>query len=108
LVGGPVDRVRGQSVPVQVPAVQGRPAPVWALDPVGHHQMSVQQRVTFAAGAVVEPDRQQPLSVHMLMSAMAAAGPEVVVQVGGGFGHADVVGGQHRPAGRRIPEAVED
>jgi hypothetical protein len=32
----------------------------------------------------------------------------VVVQVGGGLGHAGVVGGQHRPAGRRVTEAVED
>jgi hypothetical protein len=57
---------------------------------------------------VVEPDRQQPLAVHMLMAAMAAAGPKVVVQVGGGLGHPGVVGGQHRLAGRRIPQAVED
>jgi hypothetical protein len=108
LVGGPVDGVRSQPMPVQVPAVQGCPASVRALDPVGHHQVGVQQRVAFAAGAVVEPDRQQPLSGHMLMSAVAAAGPQVLVQVGGGLGHAGVVGSQHRPAGGRIAEAVED
>jgi len=70
--------------------------------------MGVQLRVTFAAGAVVEADRQQPLSGHVLVSTVATTSPQVVVQVGGGLGHAGVVGGQHRPAGRRIPEAVED
>jgi hypothetical protein len=64
--------------------------------------------VAFPAGAVVEHDRQQPLAVHMLVAAMAAAGAQVVIQVGGGLGYAGVVAGQHRPAGRGIAEAVED
>ena len=86
LVGGPVDGVRGQPMPVQVPAVQGRPASVRTLDPVGHHQMGVQQRITLPGGPVVEPDRQQPLSGHMLDTAVAAAGAQVLVQVGDRLG----------------------
>jgi hypothetical protein len=39
---------------------------------------------------------------------VAAAGPEVLVQVGGGLGHAGVMGGQHRPAGGRVAQAVQD
>jgi hypothetical protein len=46
LVGRPVDRVRSQPMPVQVAAVQGRPASVRTLDTVGDDQMGVQQRVT--------------------------------------------------------------
>jgi hypothetical protein len=38
--------------------------------------MSVQQRVTLAAGAVIEADRQQPPAVHMLVAAVAAAAPK--------------------------------
>jgi hypothetical protein len=48
LVGGPVDGVRGQPMPVQVPAVQGRPASVRPLNPVGDDQVGVQQRVAFS------------------------------------------------------------
>jgi hypothetical protein len=32
----------------------------------------------------------------------------VLVQVRGGLGHASVVGGQHRPACRRVTHAIED
>jgi hypothetical protein len=39
---------------------------------------------------------------------MAAAGTQVSVQVGDRLTDAGVVGGQHGPAGRRIPQAVED
>jgi hypothetical protein len=41
LVAGAVDGVGGQPVPVQVPAVQGRPAAVRTLDAVGDHQVGV-------------------------------------------------------------------
>jgi len=57
---------------------------------------------------VVEADRQQPLSGHVLVSAVAAAGAQVLVQVGNGLGQPGMVGGQHRPAGGWITEAVED
>jgi hypothetical protein len=36
--------------------------------------------------SVVIPDRQHALTVHVLDTAMAAAGPQVVVQVGDRFG----------------------
>ena len=93
---------------VQVPTVQRCPAAVRPLDTVGHHQMGVQQRVTFSGGPVVEPHRHQPLSGHVLMSAMTAAGPQVSVQVGGRLADTSMVGVQHRPAGGRVTEAVED
>jgi hypothetical protein len=70
--------------------------------------MGVQQRVTLSGGPVVEPDRQQPLSGHVLDTAMAAAGPQVSVQVGGRLADTGVLGGQHRPAGRHIPKSVQD
>jgi hypothetical protein len=108
LVGGPVDGVGGQPMPVQVPAVQGRPPTVRALDTVSHHQVGVQQRIALSASAVVEADRQQPLSVHMLVAAMAAPCPQVLVQVGGRLGHASVMGLKDRPAGGRVAQAVED
>jgi hypothetical protein len=108
LVGGPVDGVRGQPMPIQVPAVQGRPASVRPLDTVGHHQMGVQQRIAFSGGPVVEPDRQQPPAGHVLDAAVAAAGSQVLVQVADGLGQPGVVGGQHRPAGGRVTQAVED
>jgi hypothetical protein len=108
LVAGPVDGVGGQPVPVQVPAVQRRPTSVRPLRPVGHHQVGVQQRITLPAGAVVEPDRQQPLSGHVLVAAVAAACPKVSVQVGDRLSDTSVMGGQHRLAGGRIAEAVQD
>jgi len=57
---------------------------------------------------MIEPDRQQPLTGHVLDTTMATAGPKVLVQVGDRLGQPGVVGDQHHPAGRRIPEAVED
>ena len=108
LVGGPVDGVRGQPMPVQIAAVQGRPASVRPLDPVGDDQMGVQQRIALPGRPVVEPDRQQPLSGHMLDTTMAAAGPQVLVQVADRLGQPGVMGGQHRPAGGRVTQAVED
>jgi hypothetical protein len=100
LVGGPVDGVRGQPMPIQVPAVQGCPASVRPLDAVGHDQMGVQQRIAFSGGPTVEPDRQQPLSGHVLDTTVAAAGPKVLVQVADRLGQPSMMGGQHRPAGR--------
>jgi hypothetical protein len=95
-------------MPIQIPAVQGRPASVRALDPVGDDQMSVQQRVAFPRCPVVEADRQQSMSGHMLDTAMAAAGPQVLVQVASRLGQPAVMGPQHGLAGGRATEAVED
>jgi hypothetical protein len=108
LVGGPVDGVRGQPMPVQVPTVQGRPAAVRPLDPVGDHQVGMQQRVALSRRPVVEPDRQHSLSGHMLDTTVATAGPKVLIQVADRLGQPSMMGGQHRPAGRRMTKAVED
>jgi len=91
LVGGPVDGVRSQPMPIEVAAVHGRPASVRPLDAVGDDQVGVQRRVTFARCPVVEPDRQQPLSGHVLDTAMATAGPQMLVQVGDGLGQPGVM-----------------
>jgi hypothetical protein len=65
--------------------------------------VGVQQRIAFSGRPVVEADRQQPLSGHVLVSAVAAAGAQVLVQVGNGLGQPGVVGGQHGSTGGRIP-----
>jgi hypothetical protein len=57
---------------------------------------------------MVEPNSQHPLSGHVLDTDVAAAGSKVSVQVGHRLPDADVVGGQHRPAGHRITQAVQD
>ena len=57
---------------------------------------------------MVESNRQQPLTGHMLDTAVATAGPQVLVQVGNGIGQPGVVGGQHGSAGGRFPEPVQD
>jgi hypothetical protein len=44
----------------------------------------------------------------MLDTAVAAASPKVSVQVGDRLGQAGVMGGQHRPSGRRVAQAVQD
>jgi hypothetical protein len=75
LVGRPIDRVRGQPVPVKVPAVQRCPASVRPLGPVGHHQVGVQQRVTLPGRPMVEPNGEQPLSGHVLVSTVTTPGP---------------------------------
>jgi hypothetical protein len=108
LVDGPADGVRGQPMPIQIPTVHGRPAAVRPLDPVGDDQMGVQQRVTFSGRPVVEPDPHQPLSGHTLDTAVAAAGPQVLIQVADRLGQPGMMGSQHRPAGRRVTQAVED
>jgi hypothetical protein len=78
------------------------------LDAVGDDQVGVQQRVAFSGRPVVEPDRQHPLSGHMLDTAMATTAPQVLVQVASRLGQAGVMGGQHRPSGRRVTQAVQD
>jgi hypothetical protein len=93
---------------VQVPAIQGRPAAVRSLDAVGDDQMGMQQRVAFSGRPVVEPDGQQPLSGHMVDTTVAAARPQVLIQVADRFGQPGVMGGQDRPTGGRVTEAVED
>jgi hypothetical protein len=57
---------------------------------------------------MVEPDRQHPLSGHMLDTGVATAGPEVSVQVGDRLPDTSVVGVQHRPPGGRVTQAVQD
>jgi hypothetical protein len=57
---------------------------------------------------MVEPDRQQTLSGHMLDTTMAAPHAQVLVQVADRLDQPSVMGGQHRPAGRHIPQAVQD
>jgi hypothetical protein len=42
---------------------------------------------------MVEPDRQQPLSRHMLVSAMSTAGAKVLVQVANCLGQPRMMGG---------------
>jgi hypothetical protein len=108
LVGGPVDGVGSQPMPVQVPAVQGCPAAVRSLDAVGDHQMGVQQRVALPGRPVVEPPGQHPLSVHVLDTTMSAAGAQVLVKVGDRLGQPSMMGGEHRVAGRWVTQAVED
>jgi hypothetical protein len=95
-------------MPIDIAAVQGRPASVRTLDAVGHHQMGMQQRIALAGCPVVEPDRQHPLSGHVLDTAMAAAGPKVLVQVGDRLGQPGMMGGQHGPASGWVSEAVDD
>jgi hypothetical protein len=95
-------------MPVQVAAVQGCPASVRALDAVGDDQMGVQQRITLAAGAMVEADGQHSLAGHVLDTAVAAAGAQVLVQVGDRLGQPGVMGLEHGPAGGRVTQAVED
>jgi hypothetical protein len=57
---------------------------------------------------VVEPDRQQSVSGHVLDAAVAAPRADVLVQVGDRLGDAGVVGVQDCPAGGWGAEAVED
>jgi hypothetical protein len=108
LVGGSVDGVRGQPMPVQVPAVQRCPASVRSLDAVDDDQMGVQQRITLSGRPVVEPDRQHPLSGHALDTAVAAAGPQVLVQIADRLSQPSMMRLEHCPSGRRVTQAVED
>jgi hypothetical protein len=95
-------------VAVEVAAVQGRPPFVRPLDTVGDDQVGVQQRVAFSGRPVVKPHRQHSLSGHVLDTAMAAAGPQVFVQVADRLGQPDMMRLEHRSAGGRITQAVED
>ena len=57
---------------------------------------------------MVEPDRQHALSGHVLDTAVAAAGPKVLIQVPDRLGQPGMMGSQHRPASRWIAEPVEN
>jgi hypothetical protein len=57
---------------------------------------------------MVEADRQQPSSGHVLDTGVAAADPKVLVQVTDRLGHAGVMGSQHGPSGGRVTQPVED
>jgi hypothetical protein len=70
--------------------------------------MGVQQRITLPGGPVVEPDRQHPLSGHMLDTAMSAASAQVLVQVADRLGQPSMMRRQDRPSGGRVTQAVED
>ncbi len=70
--------------------------------------MGVQQRIALARGPVVEPDRQHPLAGHVLDTAMATAGAQMLVQVAERLGQPGVMGGQHGPADCWVTQAVED
>jgi hypothetical protein len=108
LVGGPIDGVRGQPMPVQVPAVQGCPPSVRPLHAIGDDQVGVQQGIALPGRPVVKADRQQPLSGHVLDTTMSAASPQVLVQVGDRLAQPGMVGGQYRPSGRRVTQAIQD
>jgi hypothetical protein len=73
-----------------------------ALRPVGHHQMGVQQRVTLAAGAVVEPNGQQPMSGHMLDTAVATSGTHMLIQVSDRLSQPSMMCPGDRPSGGRV------
>jgi hypothetical protein len=77
------------------------------LDAVGDDQVGV-QRVTLPRCPVVEPDRQHSLGGHVLDTTMTTAGAEVLVQVADRLGQPGVVGGQYRPTGGSLRQAVED
>jgi hypothetical protein len=70
--------------------------------------MGVHQRIPLPGRPVVEPDRRQALAGHMLDTAMATPGPQVLVQIGHRLGQHGVMSLEHRPAGHRVAQAVED
>jgi hypothetical protein len=78
------------------------------LDAVGDDQVGVQQRITLPGCPVIEADRQQPPSGHMLDTTVAATGPQMLIQVANRIGQPGMMGSQHRPSSRRVTEAVED
>jgi hypothetical protein len=57
---------------------------------------------------MIKADRQNPSSGHVLDTTMAAAGPQVLVQVADRLADTDVMRRQDRLAGGRVTEAVED
>jgi len=70
--------------------------------------MGVQQGVTFSGCPVVEPDGQHPVSGHVLDTAVATTGAQVLVQVADRLSEPGVMGGQHRPSSGWVTKAVED
>jgi hypothetical protein len=70
--------------------------------------VGVQQRVTFSGRPVVEPDRQHSLSGHVLDTAVATAGTQVLVQVADRLGQPGVMGRQHGSSGGRVAQPIED
>jgi hypothetical protein len=78
------------------------------MDAVGDNQMRMEQGVAFSGRPVIKSNGQQPLSGHVLDTTVATSSSKVLVQVGDRLGHAGVMGLQHRPAGRRIAQPVED
>jgi hypothetical protein len=57
---------------------------------------------------MIKADRQNPSSGHVLDTTMAAAGPQVLVQVADRLADTDVMRRQDRLAGGQVTEAVED
>jgi hypothetical protein len=57
---------------------------------------------------VVEPNRKQSLTGHVLDTTVATAGAKVLVQVGDRLGQPSLVGSQHRSSGGWVAEAVDD
>jgi hypothetical protein len=55
--------------------------------------MGVQQRVALSGRPMIEPDRQHPLSGHVLDTTMTAAGAQVSVQVGDRLGQPSMMRG---------------
>jgi hypothetical protein len=70
--------------------------------------MGVQQRITLPGGPVIEADGQQPLSGHVLDTTVAAAGAQVLVQVGDRLRQPSMMRRQDRPANGWITQAIED
>jgi hypothetical protein len=69
--------------------------------------MRMQQRIAGAAGAVVEADRQQPVAVHVLVAAMAAAGADVLLQIAERLFGRLVVRVQHLGGDLGVSQAVQ-
>jgi hypothetical protein len=70
--------------------------------------VGVQQRIALPGRPVVESDRQQPATRDVLDAGVAAAGADVLVQVGDRLGHPRMVRVEDSPAGRRVAQPVED
>jgi hypothetical protein len=57
---------------------------------------------------VVEADRQQPLSGHVLDTTVSTASAQMLVQVGDRLGQPSMMGRQYGSSGGRVAQAVED
>jgi hypothetical protein len=84
------------------------PVGLGPLHPQRADQLPLQRRPVDRVGGAAVPVDVPSVATNMLRPAVATAGAELPVQVGGRLRQPGVVGGQHRPAGRRIPEPVED